>query len=103
MPKKLKKIPADLVAYVQIEGEAVKDSNDKQMIVSYAYGKIELIDWYIELIDIGSKKYIVPQSREHLISIKNQLLSAIQKIMERPVLKPGDAIISVKYPDGYEG
>ena len=30
--KKLKKIPYDLAAYCQIEAEAIKDANDKQMI-----------------------------------------------------------------------
>jgi len=102
MAKKLKRIPADLAAYVQIEGEAIRDANDKMMIVSYAYKKIEMIDWYLELLEVGSKKYIVPQSKEHLANIKNQLLSAIQKIMDRPIPKPGDLIKSI-YPPGYEG
>lgn len=103
MPKKLKKIPADLVAYVQIEGEAIKDANDKMMIVSYAYGKIELIDWYIELLDVGSKKYLVPHSKEHLLDIKNQLQAAIKKIMDTPIPKAERPIIDIKYPKGYEG
>ena len=29
MAKKLKKIPYDLVSYIQIETEAIEDSNDK--------------------------------------------------------------------------
>ena len=103
MPKKLKKIPADLVAYVIIEGEAIKDTNDKQMIVSYAYGKIEMIDWYLELLRVGSKKYIVPQSKEHLDDVKSQLLAAIKKIMDTPVPKSNRAIVDIKYPEGYEG
>lgn len=103
MVKKLKKIPADLVSYVQIEGEAIRSSNEKMMIVSYAYGKIETIDWYIQLIDIQSKNYIVPQSKEHLLGIKNQLLAAIQKIMDTKIPSPSDPIITIKYPNGYEG
>ena len=99
--KKLKRIPANLVAYVQIEGEAVKDANDKQMIVSYAYNKLEMIDWYIELLTVGSKKYIVPQSKEHLLSIKNELLAAIKKIMDVPIPKADRPIIDIKYPPGY--
>jgi hypothetical protein len=103
MAKKLKKIPADLLSYIQIEGEAVKDANDKQMIVSYAYGKIETIDWYIELLDTGSKKYIVPQSREHLVSVKQQILAAIKQIMATPLPQAGRPLIDIKYPSGYEG
>jgi hypothetical protein len=102
-PKKLKRIPADLVAYVRIEGEVIRDANDKMLIVSYAYGKIEIIDWYIALIDAQSKNYVVPHSREHLVGVKNQLLDAIEKIMDRPVPKPSDANIKIDYPKGYEG
>ena len=103
MTKKLKRIPSDLVSYVQIEGEAIQDANDKQIIVAYAYSKLELIDWYIELLDTGSKKYIVPQSRNHLVSVKTQLESAIKKIMDTPLPKTDRAIISINYPKGYEG
>jgi hypothetical protein len=103
MAKKLKKIPSDLLAYIQIEGEAIRDANDKQMIISYAYGKMYIINWYLSLLDEGSKKYIVPHSREHLVGIKNQLSAVIQKIMDRPIPKPGDPLISIQYPKGYEG
>jgi hypothetical protein len=103
MAKKLKRIPSDLVAYVQIEGEAIKDANDKHIIAAYAYQKLDEINWYIELLDEGSKKYIVPQSRSHLVGIKTQLESAIKKIMDTPLPKTDRAIISVNYPKGYEG
>lgn len=59
-PKKLKKIPSDLVSYIQIETEAIQDANDKMMISSYCLSKLELVNWYIDLLDAGSKKYIVP-------------------------------------------
>ena len=61
--KKLKKIPSDLVSYIQIETEAIKDANDKMMISSYCLGKLELVNWYLELLEVGSKKYIVPQKQ----------------------------------------
>jgi len=41
--KKLKKIPYDLVSYIQIETEAIKDFNDKQMISSYCLGKLKTV------------------------------------------------------------
>ena len=40
-PKKLKKIPSDLVSYIQIETEAIRDANDKMMITSYCLSKLE--------------------------------------------------------------
>lgn len=56
MAKKLKKIPSDLVSYIQIETEAIKDANDKMMISSYCLHKLEVVNWYLELLEVGSKK-----------------------------------------------
>ena len=61
--KKLKKIPSDLVSYIQIETEAIKDANDKMMISSYCLGKLEVVNWYLELLEVGSKKYIVHRAK----------------------------------------
>ena len=48
--KKLKKIPSDLVSYIQIETEAIKDANDKMMISSYCLSKLETVNWYLEML-----------------------------------------------------
>ena len=64
--KKLKKIPYDLVSYIIIETEAIRDANDKMMISSYCLHKLEVVNWYLELLEVGSKKYKVPQSKEQL-------------------------------------
>jgi propanediol dehydratase large subunit len=100
-PKKLKRISSEVVSYVRINGQAAKDEHDKMLAVSYAHSKMDMIDWYISLIDCNSDKYIVPQSREELVSIRNQLAAAIERIIEAPI-KP-KATISVEYPKGYEG
>jgi len=83
--KRLKDIPNDLVTYITIEGEAVKDKNDKLLITSYAQGKLKTIDWYIQLIDARSEKYIVPHSRDYLVDVRNQIRAAVNRIMARPV------------------
>lgn len=101
--KKLKKIPRDIIAYISIETECIKDGNDKMMIASYALAKLELTEWYIELIDTGSKKYIVPHTKPYLESLRTQLLACYKKIMDTPIPKADRPIISIKYPDGYEG
>lgn len=102
--KKLKKIPTDLVAYITIETECIKDSNDKMMIASYCLGKIEIVEWYIELLEVGSKKYIVPHTKPYLDSVRTQLLACYKKIMETPIPKSTDRpLIDIKYPKGYEG
>jgi len=63
----------------------------------------KLIDWYIELLDAGSEKYIVPQSRAHLVNVRNQLAAVLKKIMDTPIPKADRAIISINYLKGYEG
>lgn len=101
--KKLKKIPADLVAYITIETESIKDANDKMMIASYCCSKIEIVEWYIELLEVGSKKYVVPHTKPYLENLRTQLLACYKKIMATPIPKQDRAIINVQYPSGYEG
>lgn len=103
-PKKLKKIPRDLVSYIIIETEAIKDSNDKMMISSYTLGKLEMVEWYLELLEVGSKKYIVPQSKVYLEEVRAQLVECHKQIMAVKIPNSGDRpIIDIKYPKGYEG
>lgn len=103
-PKKLKKIPSDLVSYIQIEAEAIKDANDKQMLSSYCLGKLELVNWYLELLEAGSSKYIVPQSKAHLEMVRDQLMACHREIMAVKITRPSDRpLVDIKYPKGYEG
>lgn len=101
--KKLKKIPTDLVAYITIETEAIRDSNDKMMISSYCLGKIEIVEWYIELLEVGSKKYVVPHTKPYLETVRTQLLACFKKIMDTSIPKKDRPMFDIQYPKGYEG
>ena len=104
MTKKLKKIPYDLVSYIQIETEAIRDANDKMMISSYCLSKLEMVNWYLELLEVGSKKYIVPQSKAHLEMVRDQLMDCHKAIMAVKVANPQERpLLDIKYPKGYEG
>lgn len=103
-PKKLKKIPVDLVSYIQIETESIEDANDKMMIASYYLDKLEMVNWYIELLEAGSKKYIVPQSKAYLEQVRDQLIECHKEIMRTKIEKPKrKSHLEVNYPEGYEG
>lgn len=103
-PKKVERISYDTVSYIQIETEAIRDFNDKQMISSYCLHKLELVNWYIELIKVGSEKYIVTQSLQELQDIRSQLKACHEQIMRVKITRPCDRpIIDIKYPKGYEG
>ena len=102
--KKLKRIPYDVVSYILIEAEGIESANDKQMISSYCLHKLEMVNWYLELLEAGSEKYIVPHSKAQLERIRDQLMDAHKKIMATKIPDPRTRpIIDIKYPDGYEG
>lgn len=104
MKTKLARIPYDLVSYIQIETEAIRDYNDKQMISSYCLGKLKTVEWYIELLKVGSNKYIVPHKLYELESIRDQLRVCHKKIMAVKIKNPNDSpFIDIKYPKNYEG
>lgn len=104
MAKKLKRIPYDLVSYIQIETEAIQDANDKMMISSYCLGKLREVEWYIELLRVGSEKYIVPHTLSELENIREELRTCHRKIMNVKIVNQNKRpIIDIKYPKGYEG
>ena len=99
---KLKKLdPAD-IDYIGIKINDIRSNDDKIMIVSYIYNKIDVIDYYIALIDSRNPKYVIPHSKESLIQMRNTLdkyrIDAINKKI--PDVSYG---INIQYPTGYEG
>ena len=64
----------------------------------------EIVEWYIELLEVGSKKYIVPHTKPYLESVRTQLLACFKRIMEVKIVNPTTRpIIDIQYPKGYEG
>jgi hypothetical protein len=99
---KLKKIdPAD-IDYIGLKVNDIRSNDDKIMIVSYIYNKLDIIDYYIALIDSKSPKYSIPHSKESLIQMRNTLdkyrIDAINRKI--PEVSYG---INIQYPTGYEG
>lgn len=99
---RMKKIdPAD-IDYIGLEVNNIKSNDDKMMIVSYIYNKLDTIDYYIALIDSKNPKYVVPHSKESLLAMRARLdnyrIDAINRKL--PEIRYG---ISIQYPSGYEG
>lgn len=87
-PKKLKPIPRDVVAYITVEMNDIKDANDQAMIAGYCCAKLELVDFYITCIDTKDDRYIVPHTREYLVQMQNDLNRLLTRILQiRPVNK----------------
>lgn len=99
---KMKRIdPAD-IDYIGLEVNNIKSNDDKMMIVSYIYNKLDTIDYYLALIDSKNPKYIIPHSRESLVQMRKTLdnyrLAAINRKL--PEIKYG---VHIQFPEGYEG
>jgi hypothetical protein len=62
------------------------------------------VQWYIDLLEAGSEKYIVPHTKSDLENIKAQLLDCHKRIMDTKVSNPRDRpLLDIKYPKGYSG
>lgn len=97
-PKKLKPIGRDVVAYITCEMNAIHSSNDQAMLAGYTCSKIELVDWYITVLDTQDPKYIVPHTRQYLVTMKAQLESLLAQILKIRPINRSEQIWRVNYP-----
>lgn len=99
---KLKRIDPLDIDYIGLEVNDIKSNDDKMMIVSYIYNKLDIIDYYIAIIESKNPKYIVPHSKESLLQMRERLnkyrLDAINKKL--PSIQYG---VNIMYPTGFEG
>lgn len=97
-PKKLKPIGRDVVAYITCEMNAIHSSNDQAMLAGYTCSKLELVDWYITVLDTQDPKYIVPHTRQYLVTMKAQLESLLAQILKIRPINRSEQIWRVNYP-----
>ena len=89
-PKKLKPIPRDVVAYITVEINAIRDENDQAMIAGYTSAKLELVDFYLNCIDTNDPRYVVPHTRQYLVQMQKELDDLLKRILQiRPVDRMG--------------
>lgn len=104
-PKKLKPIPRDVVAYITVEMNAIQDTNDQAMLSGYTCSKLELVDFYLNVIDTNDQRYIVPHTREYLVQIQNDLNRLLKQILSIKPINRADRVwkANVTYPEGWRG
>lgn len=101
--KKMKKIDPMDFDYIDLNIKNIKSNDDKMALISYIYSKLNLIDYYIEILNSPSAhKYYIPHSLSDLQSMRDRLLKSREFVMNYtiPDIKYG---IFVNYPKGYEG
>lgn len=97
-PKKLKPIGRDVVAYITCEMNDIHSANDQAMLAGYTCSKIELVDWYITCLDTQDPKYMVPHTRQYLVTMKAQLESLLAQILKIRPINRAEQIWRVNYP-----
>ena len=97
-PKKLKPIGRDVVAYITCEMNDIHSANDQAMLAGYTCSKLELVDWYITVLDTQDPKYIVPHTRQYLVTMKAQLESLLAQILKIRPINRSEQIWRVNYP-----
>lgn len=85
-PKKLKPIPRDIIAYITVEMNDITSANDQAMLSGYTCSKIELVDFYLTVLDTQDPRYIVPHNKEYLTYMKRELERLLTQILRiRPI------------------
>ena len=99
---KLKRIDPAELDYIAIEIDNIKSNDDKMMLISYIYSKIEIVDYYLSIISSNNRKYSVPHSKESLLQIRERLARYRDIVISQkiPEINYG---ISIQWPTGYEG
>ena len=100
--KKLKPIDPACMDYVEMQKENIKNNDDKMMLVSYIYSKLDIIDYYLSIINNNVPKYIVPHSKQSLLDMRERLTAIKDEVVayKIPEIKYG---LFIDYPKGYEG
>ena len=102
--KELKRInPADL-DYIQVQMSTIRSENDKMMLITYIYSKIDLIDYYISILKNPkySKKYYVPHTLDQLQNMRKRLEAYRLDVLNYKLPERNRPYV-ITWPDGYEG
>lgn len=102
--KHLKKIDQSEIDYITLQIDSIRTNDDKIMLMSYLYSKLNMVEFYLEVLDSPkeTKKYEIPQSREQLQMFRDKLVKLRETIFNYKLPMKNDKIL-VSWPTGYEG
>lgn len=102
--KKLSKIDPAELDYIDIKTNEIKNENDKMMLISYIHSKLDIIDFYLEILKDPklAKKYNVPNTAEQLERMRHRLLTSRENILKFKIPERNKGII-IAWPENYEG
>ena len=76
----------------------IRSANDQAMLAGYTCSKIELVDFYLTVIDTQDARYIVPHNKAYLLTIKADLERLLTQILRIRPINRADQIWRVNYP-----
>ena len=102
--KELKRIDPIEIDYIGSKISSIQDENDRMMIISYIHHKLDLVDYYIEIMSNPkiAAKYSIPHTLQQLIKIKNTLTDYRIQALKQPLPLKNKGLL-VSWADGYEG
>lgn len=102
--KKLKRIEPYELDYISIEKDKIKTNDDKLLLVSYIYSKLDIVNYYLSILENPKylEKYDVPHSREELLFYQKRLNELRDEVLNKPI-EPVRYGLTIMYPTGYEG
>jgi len=102
--KELKRIDPAEIDYIDVKVQSIQNNNDKMMIVSYIHSKLDLVEYYISIMENPklSRKYSIPHSLTQLYDLKKRLLLLRKMALEFKIPERNKNIL-VAWPIGYEG
>ena len=102
--KELKRIDPVEIDYIGSKISSIQDENDRMMIISYIHHKLDLVDYYIEIMSNPktAARYNIPHTLPQLIKIKNTLTEYRIQALKQPLPLKNKGLL-VSWADGYEG
>ena len=102
--KELKRIDPAELDYILVRTNEIKNENDKMMLLSYLHSKLDIVEYYIQILRDPhlSKKYRVPYTMEQLIQLKETLLKMRLNIISFKIPERNRNIL-VSWPSNYDG
>lgn len=102
--KELKRIDPAELDYILVRTNEIKNENDKMMLLSYLHSKMDIVDYYTQILKNPSlsKKYRVPYTLEQLAQLHNEMLKMRMNIINFKIPERNRGVL-VSWPDAYQG
>ncbi len=104
--KRLKRIDPYDLSYIDIQISSARTDEDRILINAFLHSKLDLVEYYLTLLDRNDKHYVVPHSRTELLKMRERLYNSEKALINKDTsLKPVSFMDTYKpsYPQGYEG